>query len=119
MISTRSQALPGNADPEALPPILMKALRRGRASEHRFYGRAWEPVFRAGGTHIMSDRLTMISQPGGFTESSICLGDYGEPAPTAIVKDLLRMLQHLKSKGLGVETAVLIPKSRADYCEKY
>jgi hypothetical protein len=35
--STRSQALPGNADPEALPPI---ETSRGRASGNRFPGRA-------------------------------------------------------------------------------
>jgi hypothetical protein len=34
---TRSQALPGNADPEALPPI---ETSRGRASGNRFPGRA-------------------------------------------------------------------------------
>jgi hypothetical protein len=42
LISTRSQALPGNADPEAPPPILLH--KRGRASRHRFPGRAGEPV---------------------------------------------------------------------------
>ncbi len=41
--STRSQALPGNADPEALPPIFVLE-KRGRASRHRFPGRAGEPV---------------------------------------------------------------------------
>jgi hypothetical protein len=40
---TRSQALPGNADPEALPPIF-RLPKRGRASGHRLRGRAWEPV---------------------------------------------------------------------------
>ena len=35
----RSQALGGDADPEALPPIF-----RGRASGYRFPGRAREPV---------------------------------------------------------------------------
>ncbi len=54
--STRSQALPGNADPEALPPILLlgtaseaEPLDIGSQAEpgnqlHRFPGRAWEPV---------------------------------------------------------------------------
>jgi len=42
-IITRYQAEPGNADPEALPPIFPIALR-GRASGYRFPGRAWEPV---------------------------------------------------------------------------
>jgi hypothetical protein len=41
---SRYQALPGNADPEALPPIFMEAWKlgslRGRASGHRFPGRA-------------------------------------------------------------------------------
>jgi hypothetical protein len=40
---TRYQALPGNADPEALPPNFMAAIR-ARASGHRFLGSAWEPV---------------------------------------------------------------------------
>ncbi len=40
---TRYQALPGNTDPEALPPIFLIAIR-GRASRHRFPGRAGEPV---------------------------------------------------------------------------
>jgi hypothetical protein len=39
---TGSQALPGNTDPEALPPIFLR--KRGRASRHRFPRRAWEPV---------------------------------------------------------------------------
>jgi hypothetical protein len=34
----RYQALPGNADPEALPPILL--YNRGRASGYWFPGRA-------------------------------------------------------------------------------
>jgi len=37
------QALPGNTDREALPPI-SPATKRGRASGHEFPGRAWEPV---------------------------------------------------------------------------
>ena len=36
---TRSQALPGNEDPEALPQIFLLN-KRGRASKHRFPGRA-------------------------------------------------------------------------------
>jgi hypothetical protein len=40
-IIARSQALPGDADPEALPPV---SLKRGRASGYRFLGSAWEPV---------------------------------------------------------------------------
>jgi hypothetical protein len=40
---TRSQALPGNAYPEALPPNFLLE-KRGRASRHRFPGRAWERV---------------------------------------------------------------------------
>jgi len=39
---TGSPALPGNTDPEALPPIFLR--KRGRASRHRFPGRAGEPV---------------------------------------------------------------------------
>ena len=41
----RSLALPGNADPEALPPILSDS-KRGRASGHRFPGRARERVVK-------------------------------------------------------------------------
>ena len=40
-LSTRSQALPGNAYQEALPPIF-PSHKRGRASRHGFPGRAWE-----------------------------------------------------------------------------
>ena len=36
--STRYQAVPGNADPEAVPPMFMEA--RGRASGYRFPGTA-------------------------------------------------------------------------------
>ena len=43
---TGSQALPGNPDSEALPPIFVVE-ERGRASGHRFPGRAGEPVKRA------------------------------------------------------------------------
>jgi hypothetical protein len=41
--STRSQALPGNADSEAVPPIC-PSNKRGRASRNRFPGSAWEPI---------------------------------------------------------------------------
>ncbi|MEG3975404.1 hypothetical protein QT970_12370 [Microcoleus sp. herbarium8] len=55
MGNPRSQALPGDADPEALPPISRSLFEpktlgnftiafRGRASGHRFPGRAWEPA---------------------------------------------------------------------------
>jgi hypothetical protein len=40
LVFTRYQALPGNADLEALPPVHA----RGRASGHGFPGTAWEPV---------------------------------------------------------------------------
>jgi hypothetical protein len=40
---TCSQALPGNTDPEALPPLFTLE-ERGRASGNRFPGSAWEPV---------------------------------------------------------------------------
>jgi hypothetical protein len=45
LFSTRSPALPGNADRSALPPIFLQAIR-GRASGHRFPGRAGEAVNR-------------------------------------------------------------------------
>ncbi|MEG4999150.1 hypothetical protein [Microcoleus sp. B4-D4] len=38
----RFQAVPGNADPEALPRRISN--QRGRASRYRFPGRAREPV---------------------------------------------------------------------------
>ena len=41
--STRSQAEPGNADPEALPPFFRQG-KRGRASRYRLRGSACEPV---------------------------------------------------------------------------
>ena len=42
-LSTRSQAEPGNAYQEALPPIF-PSHKRGRASRHGFPGSAWERV---------------------------------------------------------------------------
>jgi hypothetical protein len=41
--STRFEALPGNADSEAVPPISPSS-KRGRVSGNRFPGRALEPV---------------------------------------------------------------------------
>ena len=42
----RSPALPGDADPEALPPVFLRN-RRGTASRYRFPGTAGEPVPRS------------------------------------------------------------------------
>jgi hypothetical protein len=39
----RSPALPGDADPEAVPPVFLRN-RRGRGSRYRFPGTAGEPV---------------------------------------------------------------------------
>jgi hypothetical protein len=39
LLATRYQALPGNAEPEALPPLLQRRLFLGKIS-----GSGWEPV---------------------------------------------------------------------------
>ena len=69
---TGSQALPGNPDSEALPPIFVVE-ERGRASGHRFPGRAGEPV------KSEAEPLDIGSQaePGNQSRTGIDTTQYG------------------------------------------